>query len=472
MVTPIRLQKPSRHKLAPRAFTTVAALIAAATVLEAQSLPTQLQGVIDLAEVRYENVATNVLRGNTDRFINYTTTSGNWQTQSSSTWTSGFLPGIYWYLYGLTGDNTWELYGEDWNEGVRSRATATDNDTGFQILDSFGTALDFGTNIDRIDYIDTILLGAETMTDERYNSTIGAYRAWDQDTSNPASMPFEVNVDMIMNMELVLFAAENGGPSVYTDYAINHADRTWDDLVRVDGSTFHVVEYDSSGGVVGKRTHQGWTTNSTWSRGQAWAVYGYTMLYRYTELPRMLDRAELTFDYFVKATDAQRADGIPYSDFDAPINSNNPSDTSAAAIVASAALELYTLTSDFKYLERAELILSSLSATPYLTSGTNHQALLDYASEKWGKDDVGAVFADFYLLEAAWRYLNWVDDGSSGELWNGFPREGDYVDTGSYIGGIDVRFEPWLYAYELDTWLYFVDNNDEITNGAWFYMLR
>lgn len=42
------------------------------------------------------------------------------------------------------------------------------------------------------------------------------------------------------------------------------------------GSSFHVVEYNSTtGDVIDRRTSQGYADNSTWTRGQAWGIYGF-----------------------------------------------------------------------------------------------------------------------------------------------------------------------------------------------------
>jgi len=436
------------------------------------TLDEQISNTLEVAGDRYEFLATTRLSSNRERFINYTNGGGTWRTQSDATWTSGFLPGNFWQLYNLTEITKWSEYASRWDSGVRSRATATDNDTGFQILDSFGTGLELASSIvDAADYTRVILTGAETMTAERWNGTIGAYRAWPQGDDNPTDMPFEVNIDMIMNMEMVLWAAQNGGPAEYVDLAIQHADTTWTDLVREDGSTYHVALYNGSGAVTGRRTHQGWTRDSTWSRGQAWAVYGYTMMYRYTNLPRMLDRAEACFDYFVAATDAQSRDGIPYSDFDAPVNSNNPRDSSAAAIVASAGLELYQLTGNPKYLVRSMLILDTLTQPPYMNPASSYESLVEKASEKWGEQEVGAVFADFYLLETLIRYRDWFPENPGS--WNGYAvQPGFFVDTGSWVGDLNVHSSPWVYSYNLLSWIYSTTESGNSGGGAWMFFPR
>jgi hypothetical protein len=438
-------------------------------LLSEASLAEQIQQTINIAEERYEYLATTRLSSNSERFVNYTNAGGTWRTQSDATWTSGFLPGNFWQLHYLTGDPKWADYAARWDGGVRSRATATDNDTGFQIQESFGTALELAPSmVDAADYANVILTGAETMTVERYNSAIGAYRGWPQGDDNPTDMPFEVIVDMLMNLEIILWASENGGPAEYVDLAVRHADTSWRDNVREDGSTYHVVIYDGSGAVTGKRTHQGWRRDSTWSRGQAWAVYGYTMLYRYTNLPRMLERAEICFDYFVDATDAQTWDGVPYSDFDAPVNTNNPRDSSAAAIVASAALELYRITGEAKYIIRATHILDSLTSPPYVDSASSHESLVEKASEKWGNDEVGAVFADFYLLESMIRYRDWLDDDRG--TWYGINvQPGFQVDTGSWLGTLNIHSSPWLYHYDIGSWFYFDADNGSDNVGDWIF---
>ena len=428
--------------------------------------------VTRVAERKADLLANQVLGNNRERFVNYTTSTGTWRTQSDASWTSGFVPGLFWYLHDLTGGEDWRTDAVWWTEGVRSRATATDNDTGFQIYGSFG----LGSLIDPTlaeDYEAVMRLGAETLVTERYNAQIGCFRSWDQNISNPTSLPFEVNIDQMMNLELILWAGQNGGPAEYVDYAISHADKTWEHNVRADGGTFHVVAYNLDGTVDYKRTHQGWQRDSTWSRGQAWAIYGYTMVYRYTGLPRMLERARLCYDYFIHETKADRSDWVPYSDFDAPIDSRNPRDTSAAAIVAAAALELYEMTGESLFLSEAEAILESLSSPRYLTRWSGWQSLLFAASEKWGEGEVGAIFADFYFIEALWRWR--AIEQEPGEItgnWAGFDiLDGRFTDTGTWMGWIDASAAPYVYNYAFEGWLYVYPETTSPT-GAWSYIFR
>lgn len=355
---------------------------------------------------KMEYTAETVLNRSTDLYPSYTSEKGVWHSKKPSVWTSGFLPGIYWYLYALTDEEKQLEYARLWTENLESLATATDNDTGFQIFNSFGLGYEF-TGQSNADYRSTLLTAADTLVKQRYNQTIGAFRAWKQSISNPNTMPFEVNVDMIMNMELVLWAGQNGGSPEYVDYAVHHADATWNDIIREDASSYHVASYKKDGTVLLKRTHQGWKRDSTWSRGQSWAVYGYAMFYRYTGMERMLERSIECFDYYVEATESQSSDFIPFADFDAPLNRKNPRDSSAAAVVASAALELYKITGEERFLDYSENVLNSLLSESYFPRSTDYQSLLTAASEKWGRPEVGAIFGDYYLMESLYRWQKW-----------------------------------------------------------------
>lgn len=428
--------------------------------------------LLGFAEEQSAYLASDVLDGNAERFVDYTSSTGFWQTKGDGTWTSGFVPGSFWYLYELTGKPEWADAARHWTEGVRSRATATDNDTGFQVFESFGMGHELDPE-NREEYAAVMLTGAETLVNQRYNADIGCFRSWDQSISNPTQLPFEVNIDQMMNLELVLWAGQNGGPEEYVDHAIRHADVTWEHNVREDGGTYHVVAYNLDGTVDYKRTHQGWRTESTWSRGQAWATYGYTMVYRYTGLPRMLERARTCYDYFMAETRKDATDSIPYSDFDAPVDNRNPRDTSAAAIVAAAALELFEITGETAFLNDAEAILESLSSPRYTSMGTRYESILRKASATWDRPEVGAIFADFYLLEAMrrWAVADLPPAAVTGN-WAGHDvLDGAFVDTGSWLGWLKYSYAPYLYNYILEAWLY--GPSDAVgESGGWFYSWR
>lgn len=403
----------------------VSILIAVSPAAMADSLDDKLNRVMAVAEVKLDHLAQ---RTGPERYPCYTDTSGEWIGRDLNGWCCGFTAGLMWMMYAHTRDEKWARYGRDWNDSIRPRATASDNDTGFQVFNAFGYALRYAPDAlsdeEKRDYQGVIQWANETFTTQRYNAHVGGFRTWPPTLHEPYVGQFEINSDMVMNLELPIHVAKVTGDMDLVDKVVRHADTTWRHTVfkegdsqwepptseefvpRQNGSHWHVVEFDpTTGAVVAKRTEQGDKAESTWSRGQAWLVYGYAMLYRYTGYPVMLERSETAFDYFMSALRAQSNNYIPYTDFDAPTDENHGLDTSAAAIVASAAIELYGFTGDRKYLEAAENMLNDLASPPYLATGKPFESILTRGSWAYDKhEEVGTIFGDFYLVEAILRY--------------------------------------------------------------------
>jgi unsaturated chondroitin disaccharide hydrolase len=178
---------------------------------------------------------------------------------------------------------------------------------------------------------------------------------------------------------------------------------------RIDGGTYHVVDYDTlTGKVKSKETHQGYANESVWARGQAWAIYGFTMAYRETGNQEFLRTAEKAAVWFI---DHLPKDKIPYWDFLAPDTSIEEKDVSAAAITSSALFELSSLSKNERLKQKfygvGVQILSSLCSPPYLAEGTNSQGILNHAVGNHPKNseiNVSLIYADYYFLEAILRY--------------------------------------------------------------------
>lgn len=220
------------------------------------------------------------------------------------------------------------------------------------------------------------------------------------------------------------FATKVTGDSIYAQVANKHAETTAKNQFRTDYSNYHVVNYDeNTGEVLHKATCQGLSDNSAWARGQAWAIYGYTMAYRETKRTDFLNMAVKTADFWLNHSNLPE-DGVPYWDFNAGQEGYVPDwnydpqefkviprDASAAAITASAFLELTDYTSGGEKYERAaEHILQSLSSSEYLAvPETNCNFVLKHSvgSIPHGNEiDVPLVYADYYYLEALLKYNN------------------------------------------------------------------
>jgi hypothetical protein len=218
-----------------------------------------------------------------------------------------------------------------------------------------------------------------------------------------------------MNLELLFWATKQSRDSSYFKIAVAHADTTLGNHFRPDGSSYHVVEYDpSTGDVSKKRTHQGYSDESAWSRGQAWGLYGYVMAFRETGFHRYLDQAEKIAGFLVNHPNLP-PDKIPFWDFNAPEIPNTYRDASAAAIMASAFLELSQLSNGEEsknYFSVAEQILLNLSSHDYRSDpGENNNFLLKHSVghlNAKSEVDVPLSYADYYYIEALLRYRNIV----------------------------------------------------------------
>jgi len=359
-----------------------------------------VQQALDHARVQLLRSVEQI--GDSVMYPRSTNPNGSWKKVAPEDWTSGFFPGLLWYMYEYTRDVQFRNAAERFTEGLeRLQHFPRTHDLGFMVFNSYGQGYRLHPNEK---YKNVILQTAKTLT-SRFNPTVGCIKSWD----NP-KWEYPVIVDNMMNLELLLWVAKNGGPKEYYDLAISHADKTIQNHFRDDGGTFHVVSYDTTNGDVRvKNTHQGFADHTTWARGQAWAIYGYTMTYRFTKEKRYLDAARKAADYFLKHLPC---DHVPYWDFQAPGIPVEPRDASASAIVASALFELsgYVQKKDREgYLNAAKNILTALSEKPYISTGTLSSGILNHATgnRPGGTEiDVSLIYGDYYFVEALLRYQN------------------------------------------------------------------
>src|SRR5690606_29015426 len=153
-------------------------------------------------------------------------------------WTSGFIPGSLWYLYELTGEETWKVSGIKYTEALDSIKYFTGHhDIGFMIGCSYGNALRLTGNQD---YKDVIMQAARSLS-TRYNPTVGLIQSWNPNPKKDRQ--YTVIIENMMNIELLFDATELSGDSLFYHIAVSHADNTMKNHYRPDYSTWHVVDY-------------------------------------------------------------------------------------------------------------------------------------------------------------------------------------------------------------------------------------
>lgn len=334
-------------------------------------------------------------------------------------WCSGFFPGSLWYLYEKTGEAFWKDAAAQYTDRLLEplRHDASNHDVGFRTYCSAGNALRLTKDPKYAAFLHDTAAALRT----RYDDDMGLICSW----NNPKDLKgngffvpqYIVIIDNMMNLELLEWDAKNGGDPKSDLISRSQADLTDRHHFRPDGSAYHVLDYNR----VTKKVHgvfagQGACAEGTWSRGHSWAVYGFTMMYRETKDPKYLVRAMKCADYWMNEPNLPE-DGVAYWDFKAPRIPNEERDASAAAVTASALLELCQFAPADKaavYRAFGVKILSSLASDAYLAKvGENGNFLLMhcvgnkpgwYANPKSGEVDVPLNYADYYFLEALGRF--------------------------------------------------------------------
>lgn len=335
-----------------------------------------------------------------------------WSCTSIYDWTSGFWPGILWYIYEYTRDDEIRKQAERYSSALFPVVDrkADNHDLGFMMFCSSGNAYRL-TGEQK--YKEILLRSADslaTLFDER----VGTIHSW-PGMRKQKGWSHNTIIDNMLNLELLFWASKNGGGKDLYNIAYSHALVTSQNQFREDYSTCHVVVYDTIGGKrISQLTHQGYADKSMWARGQAWAIYGFTMCYRETGEPSFLEVAQKAADIYLKRLPE---DYIPYWDFDVPNLLNEPRDASAAAVVASGLLELSSYVKDKAkvdtYFNSAVKMIEALSSPAYRSGQNNNAFLLHSTGHKPNGTEIDAsiIYADYYYVEALIRLNRIYNNG-------------------------------------------------------------
>lgn len=324
----------------------------------------------------------------------------------SDWWCSGFYPGVLWYMYEYTKDESLKAEAIRSTELLEKEKNNTGtHDLGFMMGCSYGNANRLAP---ATRYNEILLTSAKSLA-TRFNPKVGCIKSWDSKAGD-----FLVIIDNMMNLELLFWATKFSGDSSFYKIAVTHANTTLKNHFRDDNSSYHVLNYDpETGKIKEKRTAQGAANESAWARGQAWGLYGFTAIYRETKDPIYLEQAKNIADYILLNQNLP-ADGVPYWDFNAPNIPNALRDASSAAILASTLLELNRYVPGSwgnKYMALARSIIKTLSGSVYkATQGTNGGFILKHGVGHLpakSEVDVPLTYGDYYYIEALMRYRNW-----------------------------------------------------------------
>ncbi|KRF43744.1 glycoside hydrolase family 88 protein [Paenibacillus sp. Soil787] len=333
---------------------------------------------------------------------------GKFDDIGSDWWTTGFWPGILWIMNDMTGKDYYKEAAWHWDgileEWFIKPTEELHHDVGFQFLPTAvikntltGDADGFRRGIEAANFLAA-----------RYNP-VGRYiRAWNNGPDGKP-VPGWVIIDCMLNISLLFWASKVTGDPRYKHMAIRHAETTMAYGIREDGSTKHILSFDAeTGAYIENFGGQGLSPESSWSRGTAWGLYGFVNTYRHTEDERFLHTAKRIAHYFIAALPE---DHVPYWDFRLESEAGMSRDTSAAAIAASALLDL----ADFVpagekrlYAGAAERILRSLTENYATWDQPEHEAILLHATGSGTSFiDVSLIYGDYYYVEAISKLNGW-----------------------------------------------------------------
>ncbi|MEO5715354.1 MAG: glycoside hydrolase family 88 protein [Luteolibacter sp.] len=380
---------------------TLAAVLSASFSALGDELLDRIPKVFERAESQYTGMLKTL--GENPQFPRTIKPDGSLVTVKVDDWTTGFFPGSLWFLYEYSGSEDWNKKAVDYTNRLESiRHFSGHHDTGFMLGSSYGNALRLSPD----DSTRAVLHDGADALAKRYYPKIGMIRSWDD-----KAYTCPVIIDNMMNLELLSWAAKNGGDPKLREIAVSHADHTLKNHFRPDGTAYHIVDYNPETAAI-RAIHagQGGDVRTAWARGQGWAIYGFTMMHRETKKPEYLEKA-VTVAEAVMAHPNLPSDKVPYWDFGAKPGDSTPRDASSAAVMASALVELSQAVGGekgAKFLEFARAQMLSLSTPAYLAEpGTNGGFLLAHSTGHLpGKSEINVPlnYADYYYLEALLRY--------------------------------------------------------------------
>src|SRR5262245_10216263 len=230
------------------------------------SLLPQLRGALDFAAEQSRRILA--------RYPGYHpmyTVGGRWNREGElwTHWCEGFFPGILWLLHKYTGDPEWRRPAEEYSRRLEPRKhDRAVHDLGFLF---FSTYLRWYRLTGEPALRDVLIEAGRTLALRRQK---GGYLA-------SFVGPQSLFIDIMMNVGIILWAANATGDDQLRQVALEHCRTTAKYLVRPDGGTAHEGIFDvNTGQFLRESTHQGWKPESAWSRGLAWALYGFTAVHR------------------------------------------------------------------------------------------------------------------------------------------------------------------------------------------------
>lgn len=329
-------------------------------------------------------------------------------------WTNGFHTGQYWLAWEIDGTPDFKAVAlahvDSFHQRIIDRVVVDHHDMGFLYSLSCVAAWKLaGSETGRT----AAIMAADNLI-SRFHEKGGFIQAWG---AYGAPNNYRLIIDCLMNLPLLYWASEVTGDPKYATIADTHTETSLKNLVRADYSTYHTYYFDPDTGAPLKGvTAQGYKDSSPWARGQAWGIYGLALSYRYTKKPECIDLFYKVTDMFLSRLPK---DMVSYWDLEFSDGSQEPKDSSAAAIAACGMLEMAQyLPPDQaeKYVAVARQIAGSLARDYTVKPGESNGLLYHgvyakaspYNTVKDSGVDECTIWGDYFWLELLVRLsMDW-----------------------------------------------------------------
>ena len=250
-------------------------------------------------------------------------------------WTNGFWTGELWLAYEYSGNKkfleTAMAHTKSFRNRAENRVETDTHDLGFLYSPSCVAAYKLTGDAEARK---TALMAADMLL-ERFHEKGQFLQAWGA-LNEPGN--YRLIIDCLLNLPLLYWASEETGDPNYKEKADAHIHTALKVLIRPDYSAYHTFFFDPETGEPERGvTHQGYSAESAWSRGQAWGIYGIALSCRYTRKAEYIDLFDHVAGYFLEHLPKNL---IPYWDFIFTDGSDEPRDSSSAAIAACGMLEM------------------------------------------------------------------------------------------------------------------------------------
>ncbi len=319
-----------------------------------------------------------------------------------SNWTSSFFTGMAALAYEKTRDEFFLLQcrrlAPHYRDKVFIHGMETMHDIGF-LYSLYSVAL-YRLTGDAADR--TVGLRAADELTKRFVARGGYIRAWGRMDETDTDYAGLAIIDCLMNLPLLFWATAETGLLRYREIAVRHAETVLANFIQPDDAVFHSYRFDAETGKPAQPDNYcGRTVHSDWARGTTWAIYGFVLLFGHTGARRYLDCSRRLAAKFIRNLDSEV---VPVWDFKLPAGEKMLRDSSAAAIAASAFLELARhLPDDAELPAAAQRLLDRLSSEDYLNADAACPGVLRHGEVGDGVGRARSCYTswgDYFFMEA------------------------------------------------------------------------